>query len=213
LKTSQQKGASHIFQLFTLPLCETRTRLALVTLLVAAGVVAVAPAIAGASAVWGAEANAVASPVMLDLSRDAALRKLLAAAVGRAHAPGGVLLVKTPASTWRRSFGAAQLPRSYGRPEVGVRVRMPATGRFRIGSITKTYTAALVLQLVAGGTLSLDDTVERWLPARLPDGTGTRITLRDLLQHRSGLQDTPLSFAGGFTVAGPPGTFYYANAN
>jgi D-alanyl-D-alanine carboxypeptidase len=90
---------------------------------------------------------------------------------------------------------------------------MPATGRLRIGSITKTYTAALVLQLVAGGTLSLDDTVERWLPARLPDGTGTRITLRDLLQHRSGLQDTPLSFAGAFTVAGPPGTFYYANAN
>ena len=146
-------------------------------------------------------------------ARDATLRKLLAAAVRSVHSPGGVLLVKTPASTWRRSPGVARLPRSYGRPDVGPRVPMPTAGRFRIASATKTFTATVVLQLVAGGALSLDDTVERWLPGRLPDGAGTRITLRDLLQHRSGLQDTPLSFAGALTIAGPPGTFYYANAN
>jgi D-alanyl-D-alanine carboxypeptidase len=182
---------------------------------VATGVIAAL----GTSAGTGARVSLVTAsgahsqiPV-LTRGRDAALRKLLAAAARSVHAPGGVLLVKTPASTWRRSVGAAQLPRSYARPEVGPRVPMPPGGRFRIASLTKTFTATVVLQLVAGGALSLDDTVERWLPGRLPDGAGTRITVRDLLQHRSGLHDTPLSFAGAFTVAGPPGTFYYANAN
>jgi len=183
--------------------------------IVATGVIAALGGGAGGGAAIRLSTDVAAGSVSAarDQTRDAALRKLLALAVRSVHAPGGVLLVKTPASTWRRSFGAAQLPRSYARPEVGPRVPMPAAGRFRIASATKTFTATLVLQLVAGGTLSPDDTVERWLPARLPDGAGGRITLRDLLQHRSGLQDTPLSFAGAFTVAGPPGTFYYANAN
>jgi D-alanyl-D-alanine carboxypeptidase len=142
-----------------------------------------------------------------------ALRKLLASAVSRAQAPGGVLLVKTPRWGWRGRFGVARLARSYGTDEVSARVPMPANGRFRVGSITKTFTATLVLRLVEAGVISLDDTVERWLPGRLPDGAGALITVRNLLQHRSGLQDAPFIFAGLFSVAGPPGTFYYANAN
>ena len=62
-----------------------------------------------------------------------------------------------------------------------------ATDRFRIGSVTKTYVAAVVLQLVAEHRLRLRDTVARWLPGLVPDGG--RITVRDLLLHRSGLYD------------------------
>ncbi|MDI9832599.1 serine hydrolase domain-containing protein [Streptomyces sp. KAU_LT] len=51
------------------------------------------------------------------------------------------------------------------------------------------FTAVAVLQLVAEGTLSLDDTVEQWLPGVVAGNgnDGSRITLRNLLQHTSGL--------------------------
>jgi D-alanyl-D-alanine carboxypeptidase len=57
--------------------------------------------------------------------------------------------------------------------------------RFRIGSITKTFTAALVMQLVQEKKLHLRDTLARYLPGVVP--AGRRITIRDLLQHESGL--------------------------
>ncbi len=63
--------------------------------------------------------------------------------------------------------------------------------RFRIGSTTKAFVATVALQLVEEGALSLDDTVERWLPDLLRD-TGQdagHITLRQLLQQTSGLPD------------------------
>jgi CubicO group peptidase (beta-lactamase class C family) len=56
---------------------------------------------------------------------------------------------------------------------------------FRAGSITKSFVATVVLQLVAEGRLSLDDTVQRRLPGILPDGD--RITVRHLLNHTSGV--------------------------
>jgi CubicO group peptidase (beta-lactamase class C family)/pimeloyl-ACP methyl ester carboxylesterase len=65
------------------------------------------------------------------------------------------------------------------------------TDRFRIYSITKTFTAVLVLQLVDEGVLSLDDTVSQWLDdpgvARIPNID--RITIRQLLTHASGVFD------------------------
>lgn len=62
-----------------------------------------------------------------------------------------------------------------------------ASDRFRIGSITKTFVAALVLRLVEDGRLRLSDPVERWLPGLVPDGHA--ITVRQLLSHTSGLPD------------------------
>lgn len=59
--------------------------------------------------------------------------------------------------------------------------------RFRIGSVTKTFVATVVLQLVAEGKLRLADSVDRWLPGLVPNGAG--ITVRQLLAHRSGLYD------------------------
>lgn len=57
---------------------------------------------------------------------------------------------------------------------------------FAIASITKTFTAALVLQLVEEGRLGLDDSVAAHLPEA---GLAPEITVRDLLQHTSGLAD------------------------
>jgi D-alanyl-D-alanine carboxypeptidase len=69
--------------------------------------------------------------------------------------------------------------------ETGRRMRPELS--FRVGSITKSFTATVALQLVAERKLSLDDTVERWLPGLLP--YGGEVTVRNLLQHSSGIPD------------------------
>lgn len=54
----------------------------------------------------------------------------------------------------------------------------------RVGSVTKTFTAAVILSLVKDGVLGLDDKLAKWVP----DVTGgDGITLRQLLDHQSGL--------------------------
>lgn len=62
---------------------------------------------------------------------------------------------------------------------------------FRIGSISKTFTATAVAQLAARGILDLDDALTRWVPEAGaisdPFGALHRITLRHVLTHRSGL--------------------------
>ncbi|HEX8192001.1 MAG TPA: serine hydrolase domain-containing protein [Allosphingosinicella sp.] len=58
---------------------------------------------------------------------------------------------------------------------------------FRLGSIAKQFTAAVVLQLVAEGRLSLDDPLSRFFPDWPAPGAGA--TVRQLLNHSSGLQD------------------------
>ena len=64
-------------------------------------------------------------------------------------------------------------------------------GYFRMGSNTKTFVSVVLLQLVGEGRLSLDDTVERWLPGVVAGNgnDGAAITVRQLLQHTSGLHD------------------------
>ncbi|WP_078964872.1 serine hydrolase domain-containing protein [Streptomyces sp. IGB124] len=71
-----------------------------------------------------------------------------------------------------------------GVAELGGSARPPADGRTRIGSVTKTFTATLVLRLVAGGGLGLEDPVADHLP---DFGLDRRITVRMLLQHTSGI--------------------------
>jgi D-alanyl-D-alanine carboxypeptidase len=62
-----------------------------------------------------------------------------------------------------------------------------ADAPFRIGSVTKSYVAVVVLQLVAEGKLGIDDPVEQYLPRLVPGGR--RITIRELLNHTSELFD------------------------
>ncbi|MEU6767996.1 serine hydrolase domain-containing protein [Streptomyces sp. NPDC046853] len=63
--------------------------------------------------------------------------------------------------------------------------------RFRIGSMTKTFTATIVLQLVGERRIDLDAPVERYLPGvvRGHGNDGRKVTVRQLLQHTSGLPD------------------------
>lgn len=72
-------------------------------------------------------------------------------------------------------------------------------GYFRMASTAKTLVATVVLQLEAEGLLSLDDTVDHWLPGvvRGNGNDGSRITLRQLLQHTSGIHNA----LPGYTTA------------
>ncbi len=69
------------------------------------------------------------------------------------------------------------------------RVPVPRDGRVRAGSNTKTFTAVVVLQLVAEGKVELDAPIEKYLPGlvRGEGIDGHAITVRQLLQHTSGL--------------------------
>ncbi|GAA4308600.1 serine hydrolase domain-containing protein [Actinomadura luteofluorescens] len=76
-------------------------------------------------------------------------------------------------------------------------------GYFRMASTSKTLVAVVVLQLEAEGRVSLDDSVDRWLPGvvRGNGNDGRRITIRQLLQHTSGIHDD----LPGYTT---PGEYY-----
>ncbi|MER7706823.1 serine hydrolase domain-containing protein [Kitasatospora sp. NPDC097605] len=79
-------------------------------------------------------------------------------------------------SPWRGAAGTADLATGQpARPD----------GRFRIGSVTKTFVSTTLLQLVGEGRVRLDDPVEQYLPGVVPNGAA--ITVRQLLNHTSGL--------------------------
>ncbi|WP_394816245.1 serine hydrolase domain-containing protein [Streptomyces mooreae] len=67
--------------------------------------------------------------------------------------------------------------------------KVPQDGQVRIGSNTKVFTAVVVLQLVSEGKIGLDATVDTYLPGLVRgDGIdGRHLTVRQLLQHTSGL--------------------------
>ena len=73
-----------------------------------------------------------------------------------------------------------------GDAEIGGRKARPGD-RFWVGSITKSFVATVVMQLVAEHRLGLEDRVSTLLPARLREGR--RIRLRNLLNHTSGIPD------------------------
>ncbi|GII97383.1 serine hydrolase domain-containing protein [Sinosporangium siamense] len=78
-----------------------------------------------------------------------------------------------------------------GRASVRSQRPVPKNGYFRIASTSKTYVAAVVAQLADQGKLSLDDTVEKWLPGVVKGNgnDGSAITVRQILQHTAGLPD------------------------
>ncbi len=90
--------------------------------------------------------------------------------------PGIVALVRRGSETKTLTYGVADVP---------TKEPMTQDHRFRIGSITKSMVATVVLQLVDEGELSLTDTVGPLLPGLLPKGGS--ITMEQLLSHSSGL--------------------------
>jgi D-alanyl-D-alanine carboxypeptidase len=91
-------------------------------------------------------------------------------------APCAIADLRVGGRCWSLSTGVSNLQ---------TRGEVAASSRVRIGSVTKTFTATLVLQLIGEGRLGLDDTVERWLPGLVPGGEA--ISVHHLLDHRSGL--------------------------
>jgi len=94
-------------------------------------------------------------------------------------APGVTAYVADSHGTWVGSAGLANV--------TTVEPMLP-DARMRLESVSKAWTATLILQLVGEGRMRLDDTVARWLPGLLP--SGDRITVRELLNHTSGLIDS-----------------------
>jgi D-alanyl-D-alanine carboxypeptidase len=93
---------------------------------------------------------------------------------------------------------------SAGVAELGGTAKPPTNGHVRIGSNTKTFTASLVLQLVAEGRIALDAPAADYLPDL---GLDERITVRMLLQHTSGIFNfTGEYYADGTFAPGIPAT-------
>jgi CubicO group peptidase (beta-lactamase class C family) len=78
------------------------------------------------------------------------------------------------------------LKKGYGSANFEWQVPNTPDTKFRIGSITKPFTAVVILQLVAEGKLRLEDPITKHLPDYRKD-TGSRVTIAHLLNHTSGI--------------------------
>ncbi len=100
--------------------------------------------------------------------------------VHRAGMPGVFAEVRDGDEIWRGAAGVADV--DTGRP-------VTPDMRHRVGSITKSFTAAAVLQLVEGGEVGLDTPIGHYLPRLVPGQRGAGITVRMLINHTSGLAE------------------------
>nr|AID65219.1 beta-lactamase [Cystobacter fuscus] len=66
--------------------------------------------------------------------------------------------------------------------------KMTPEARFRVGSITKNFVGTAILQQVDEGKVHLDDTLEKWLPGVFSNIDGKGITIRQMLNHTSGIE-------------------------
>jgi D-alanyl-D-alanine carboxypeptidase len=82
--------------------------------------------------------------------------------------------------------GSVLYSRSFGYRRINGNEKEPATSetKYRIGSITKTFTAVMIFQLVEEEKLKLTDTLDRFFP-QVPNAAG--ITIGQMLAHRSGI--------------------------
>ncbi|WP_157245069.1 serine hydrolase domain-containing protein [Nonomuraea typhae] len=134
------------------------------------------------------------------------LQQALDRAVAGGGGPGIVAeLRKDGSAPWFGTAGVAST-------ETGAR-RQPGE-HFRIGSFTKAFVGAVVLRLTAEGKLSLNDTVATWLPGVVEEqlgADGTKISVRQLLNHTSGLPD---AYPGQTPPPEEPGKrFIYSKIN
>ncbi|NML54995.1 beta-lactamase family protein [Streptomyces sp. R302] len=158
----------------TPPKRSTRTLLAAALVLgVAAGPLTLSPAFAAPAP--PAAAAAVAGP---DLSA-------VIAGLPRADATAALVRIGGTEGSWAGSAGVHDLES-----------RAPAdpAARFRMGSVTKVFTAATVLQLAAEGRIDLDRTARSYLPELIP-GRYATVTVRQLLNHTHGIP--PAGMPGG----------------
>ncbi|MGW2230300.1 serine hydrolase domain-containing protein [Streptomyces formicae] len=96
--------------------------------------------------------------------------------------PGVTAQVRDKYGSWNTASGVGDLRRGTPRGR---------HDRFRVGSITKTFVATVLLQLQAEGRIDLDDTVGKWLPGVVEGNghDGDAITVRQVLNQTSGIAD------------------------
>ncbi|MDA2760773.1 serine hydrolase [Bacillus cereus group sp. Bc005] len=96
--------------------------------------------------------------------------------------PGILAKTSEGGKTWGYAAGIADLRNK--KP-------MKTDFRFRIGSVTKTFVATVLLQLAGENRLNLDDSIEKWLPGVIQGNgyDGKQITIRQVLNHTSGIAD------------------------
>jgi D-alanyl-D-alanine carboxypeptidase len=92
-------------------------------------------------------------------------------------AMGSLTIAKDGAVLYTRAIGYSQINGTEKKP-------LTAANRFRIGSITKMFTATMILQLVEEGKLKLTDTLDKFFP-QVPNAK--KITIVQILAHRSGI--------------------------
>ncbi|MFJ5829888.1 serine hydrolase domain-containing protein [Streptomyces sp. NPDC093089] len=133
-------------------------------------------------------APALAAPAPAKEGRDhTATRQALQAAVDEG-VPGAVVHTRDGRGQWAATAGVRGVADHY-----------------RIASITKTFVATVLLQLQAEGRIDLDDPVEKWLPGvvRGNGHDGRKITVRQLLNHTSGIYDVTSDRGFAEKVFGP----------
>ena len=156
----------------------------------ALAIVCVTASLLTASHVLAQQPAAVRSDSVRYASAIARLDSFIAREVADKRLPGlSIALVDDQRVVWARGFGVAR-PAHDGAPAV------PATAGtvHRVGSVSKLFTDIAVMQLVERGELDLDAPVSRYLPDFAPTGERggpARITLRQLMSHRSGLVREP----------------------
>jgi D-alanyl-D-alanine carboxypeptidase len=109
------------------------------------------------------------------------LQSSLEGAIQTSGAPGATNAIMVDGFTWKGAAGVSDLANQ---------TPMQPDDVFSIASTTKAFTAATVLKVVEDGTLSLDDTLQKWLPEiaeNLPYAANA--TLRTLLNGSSGIPD------------------------
>ncbi|MFZ1028465.1 MAG: serine hydrolase domain-containing protein [Limnoraphis robusta] len=112
--------------------------------------------------------------------------------------PGAFMAIISPRGTWLGTSGFSQLE---------TQTPLTVEDRFEIGSITKIFVATTVLQLVEEGMLTLEDTLDEWLPSQVLENVpnAEQITIRQLLNHTSGIVDYTLPLF--FQAQRNPGIF------
>jgi CubicO group peptidase (beta-lactamase class C family) len=110
---------------------------------------------------------------------DPALLEDALARTAETHGPGLVGLVT--------DHGEPVFEGAIGLTDLADGRRPTADDWFRIGSVTKTYVSAVLVQLLREGAFARTDTVEQWLPGLVPGGDQLPVEL--LLRMRSGLPD------------------------
>ncbi|MEC2302195.1 serine hydrolase [Bacillus cereus] len=106
--------------------------------------------------------------------------------------PGILAKTSEGGKTWGYAAGIADLR---------TKKPMKTDFRFRIGSVTKTFTATVVLQLAGENRLNLNDYIEDWLPGVIQGNgyDGNKITIRHILNHTSGIAEYSRSKDADFT--------------